>query len=95
MGRECHKGPFALSLLLSLVRHSSDLLTSGCPSPKEGEKHLKVLGNKQLSKPASVAAGCLLVAIGQFSVLVIFSLITSDKYSQNAFSEPLGGSEKP
>lgn len=51
--RECREGPFALNLLLSSICHSSDLLTSGCTSPREGEKHLKGSGEQpELSKPA-------------------------------------------
>lgn len=54
MRRLCCEGPFALNLLLSLVCHSSDLLTSGHTSLREGEKHLKGFWGttEELSKPA-------------------------------------------
>lgn len=46
MGRVCCEECFALNLLLSLVCHSSDLLTSGHPSLREGEKYFKGSGEQ-------------------------------------------------
>lgn len=75
MGRVRCEGPFALNLLLSLVCHSSDLLTSGHTLPREGEKHLKGSGKQLKSYPNQllVAAERLLEADRQFTVL-FFSL---------------------
>lgn len=46
MGSVCCDELFALNLLLSLVCHSSDLLISGHPSLREGEKYLKGSGEQ-------------------------------------------------
>ena len=75
MGRVCCEGPFALNLLLSLVCHSSDLLTSGPTSLREGEKHLKGSGEKLKSyrNQLLIAAECLLEADRQLTVLFFSS----------------------
>lgn len=74
MGRLCCEGPFALNLFLSLVCRRSDLLTSGCTSPREGEKHLKGSGEqlKSYLNQLLVVAECILEADRQFTALVFF-----------------------
>lgn len=53
VGRVCCEGPFALNLVLPLVCHSWDLLTSGHAFLMEAGKHLRGSGEKnKLSKPA-------------------------------------------
>lgn len=75
MGRVCCEGPFALNSLLSLVCHSSDLLTSGRTLPGEGEKHLKGSGEqlKSYLNQLLVAVECLLEADRQFTLLFFSS----------------------
>lgn len=46
MGRVCCEELFALNLLLTLVCHSSDLLTSGHTSLREGKIYLKCSGEQ-------------------------------------------------
>lgn len=75
MGRLCSEGPLALNLLLSVVCHSSDLLTSGRTSPREGEKHLKGSGEQLKSdlNQLLAVAECILEADRQSTVLLFSS----------------------
>jgi len=71
----CCEGPFAFNLPLSLVCHSSDLFTSRCTFPREGEKHLKRSGEqlKSYLSQISVASDCLLESDRQFALLLFSS----------------------
>ena len=74
VGRVCCDGPLALNLLLSLVCHSSDLLTFGRISPREEEKELKGSGEqlKSYLNQLLVVTECLLEADWQLTELDFF-----------------------